>query len=165
MNITIREGKETDLPATFRLIQELAEYEKAPQEVTNTLDMMREDGFGKNPIFKFYVAETSEDGIIGIAIYFTAYSTWKGKTIYLEDLVVTEKYRRFGVGKKLFDAVAKRAEKMGAKRFAWQVLEWNEPAIQFYRKAQANLDPEWINCRMTDIELHEYNRRQIGAIR
>ncbi|MBK0404255.1 GNAT family N-acetyltransferase [Adhaeribacter sp. BT258] len=159
MNITIREGKEEDLPQTLALIQELAEYEKAPQEVTNSLDMMREDGFGKNPIFKFFVAE-NEVGIIGIAIYFTAYSTWKGKTIYLEDLVVTEKYRRFGIGKKLFDAVARKAEKLGAKRFAWQVLEWNEPAIKFYQKAKANLDPEWINCRMNDKELHEYNWKQ-----
>ena len=159
MNIKIREGKEADLPATFALIQELAEYEKAPQEVTNTLEMMREDGFGTNPIFQFFVAESAE-GIIGIAIYFTAYSTWKGKTIYLEDLVVTEKYRRFGIGKKLFDAVAKKAEELQAKRFAWQVLEWNEPAIQFYRKAEANLDPEWINCRMTEKELQEYNARQ-----
>ena len=160
MNITIREGKEADLPGTFALIQELAEYEKAPQEVTNNLDMMREDGFGKNPIFQFFVAETPDDGIIGIAIYFTAYSTWKGKTIYLEDLVVTEKYRRFGIGKKLFDAVAKKAEELGAKRFAWQVLEWNEPAIKFYQKAKANLDPEWINCRMTETELQAYNRVQ-----
>ena len=159
MNITIREGKETDLPGAFALIKELAEYEKAPQEVSNNLEMMREDGFGTNPIFKFFVAEASE-GIIGIAVYFTAYSTWKGKTIYLEDLVVTEKYRRFGIGKKLFDTVAKKAEKLGAKRFAWQVLEWNEPAIQFYLKAQANLDPEWINCKMTEKELQEYNRSQ-----
>ena len=159
MNITIREGKEADLPGTFTLIRELAEYEKAPQEVTNNLEMMREDGFGTNPIFKFFVAEAAE-GIIGIAIYFTAYSTWKGKTIYLEDLVVTEKYRRFGIGNKLFDAVAKKAEELGAKRFAWQVLEWNEPAISFYRKAKANLDPEWINCRMTDKELQAYNQQQ-----
>ena len=155
----IREGQEADLPAALALIQELAEYEKAPQEVTNNLDMMREDGFGTNPIFKFFVAEAPE-GIIGIAVYFTAYSTWKGKTIYLEDLVVTEKYRRFGIGKKLFDAVAKKAEELGAKRFAWQVLEWNEPAIQFYRKAKANLDPEWINCRMTEAELKIYNAGQ-----
>lgn len=159
MNITIREGKETDLPQTLALIQELAEYEKSPQEVTNNLEMMREDGFGTNPIFKFFVAET-EEGIIGIAIYFTAYSTWKGKTIYLEDLVVTEKYRRYGIGKKLFDAVAKKAEELGAKRFSWQVLEWNEPAIKFYQKAKANLDPEWINCKMTESQLHAYNLQQ-----
>lgn len=159
MDVTIREGTEDDLPQTLALIQELAEYEKAPKEVSNNLEMMREDGFGSNPVFKFFVAEAPE-GIIGIAVYFTAYSTWKGKTIYLEDLVVTEKYRRAGIGKKLFDAVALQAEKLGAKRFAWQVLEWNEPAIQFYRKAQANLDPEWINCRMTENELKVYNEGQ-----
>jgi GNAT superfamily N-acetyltransferase len=159
MNITIREGMEADLPQAFALIQELAEFERAPQEVTNTLDMMREDGFGQNPIFKFFVAE-SEAVIIGIAVYFIAYSTWKGKTLYLEDLVVTEKYRRFGVGKKLFNAVAQKAEALGAKRFAWQVLDWNEPAIHFYRNVNANLDPEWINCRMTEAEIQKYNQSQ-----
>ncbi|KAA9331911.1 GNAT family N-acetyltransferase [Adhaeribacter soli] len=162
MEVIIREGTKNDLAAAFALIQELAEYEKAPHEVTNTLEMMREDGFGTNPIFKYFVAEAPE-GIIGIAVYFTAYSTWKGKTIYLEDLVVTENYRRFGIGKKLFDAVARKAEELGTKRFAWQVLEWNEPAIKFYRKAQANLDAEWINCRMTDTELKAYNERQAVA--
>jgi GNAT superfamily N-acetyltransferase len=159
MNIIIREGIEADLPQAFALIQELAEFERAPQEVTNTLEMMREDGFGANPIFKFFVAE-NEEGIIGIAVYYTAYSTWKGKTIYLEDLVVTEKYRRSGVGRKLFNAVAKKAEEMDAKRFAWQVLDWNEPAINFYRNVKANLDGEWINCRMTEKEIQEYNCNQ-----
>ena len=156
MNITIREGKETYLPATFRLIQELAEYEKAPQEVTNTLEMMREDGFGTNPIFQFFVAETPEEGLIGIAIYFTAYSTWKGKMLFLEDLVVTEAYRRYGLGKKLFDAFARRALELGAKRLKWQVLEWNEPAITFYKKLNCNLDGEWINCNMTEQEIADY---------
>ncbi len=155
--IKIREGVEADLPQVFALIQELAEYERAPQEVTNTLEMMRQDGFGKDPIFRFFVAE-NEAGIIGIAVYYIAYSTWKGKTLYLEDLVITEKYRRFGIGKKLFDAVAKKAEELGAKRFAWQVLDWNEPAINFYKNVKASLDGEWINCRMTEQEIKAYNQ-------
>lgn len=156
--IQIREGIETDLPQTLALIQELAEYERAPQEVTNTLEIMRKDGFGPNPVFRFFVAEKASE-IIGIAVYYMAYSTWKGKTLYLEDLVITEKYRRSGIGKLLFDAVAKKAGELEAKRFAWQVLEWNDPAINFYRKIGANLDAEWINCRMTEAEIKSYNRK------
>jgi GNAT superfamily N-acetyltransferase len=146
-----------DLPQVHALIQELAEYEKAPQEVTNTVEDMRWDGFGENPIFKFFVAESEEDGIVGIALYYTAYSTWKGKMIFLEDLVVTERLRRSGIGKLLFDAVAQEAKEVGAKRFRWQVLEWNEPAIAFYKKIGANLDGEWINCNMTEEQLKAYS--------
>jgi GNAT superfamily N-acetyltransferase len=137
------------------LIKELALFERAPQEVTNTVAEMERDSFGENPIFSFFVAETA-DAIIGIALYYIAYSTWKGKTLYLEDLIVTEKQRRTGVGKKLFDAVAQEAKAIGAKRFAWQVLEWNEPAIAFYKKIGANLDGEWINCRMTEEQIQQY---------
>ncbi|WP_114782848.1 GNAT family N-acetyltransferase [Botryobacter ruber] len=155
MNIQIRKGTAEDLPQVLALIRELAAYERAPQEVTNTLDEMYRDGFGDNPVYRFFVAETSE-GIVGIALYYTAYSTWKGRALYLEDLVVTEKLRRSGIGKQLFDAVAREAQETGAKRFAWQVLEWNEPAISFYRKIGASLDNEWINCRMTEEELQEY---------
>ncbi|MDX5346076.1 MAG: GNAT family N-acetyltransferase [Hymenobacteraceae bacterium] len=155
MDLHIRRGTEADLPQVLDLIKELADYERAPQEVTNTLEDMSRDGFGPNPIFGFFVAER-ESKIIGIALYFTAYSTWKGRTLYLEDLVVTQQYRRTGIGKKLFDAVATEAFKTGAKRFAWQVLEWNEPAINFYKKIGATLDGEWINCRMREEEVATY---------
>ncbi len=155
MNISIRKGIKEDLPQVHGLIQELADYEKAPDEVTNTLAAMQEDGFGANPVFEFLVAETSGN-IIGIALYYMAYSTWKGKMLYLEDLVITEKYRRYGVGKQLFDAFARRAQELGAKRLKWQVLEWNEPAIAFYKKLNANLDGEWINCNMTEQEIAAY---------
>ena len=154
--IQIRKGIIDDLPQVLGLIQELAEYERAPLEVTNTLGDMQRDGFGENPIFKFFVAE-DEDRIIGIALYYTAYSTWKGKTVYLEDLVVTEKQRRAGIGRKLFDAVAEEAKAVGAKRFRWQVLEWNEPAISFYNKIGAELDGEWINCTMTEEQIQKYS--------
>lgn len=117
---------------------------------------MQRDGFGENPIYKFFVAE-NESGIVGIALYYTAYSTWKGKTIYLEDLVVTEKLRRAGIGRKLFNAVAEEAKTVGAKRFRWQVLEWNEPAIAFYKKIGADLDGEWINCTMTEEQIQQYS--------
>jgi GNAT superfamily N-acetyltransferase len=146
-----------DLPQVHALIQELAEYEKAPQEVTNTVEDMRWDGFGENPIFKFFVAESEADGIVGIALYYMAYSTWKGKMLFLEDLIVTERYRRSGIGKMLFDAVAREAKEVGAKRFRWQVLEWNEPAIAFYKKIGASLDGEWINCNMTEEQINAYS--------
>jgi GNAT superfamily N-acetyltransferase len=155
MSVTVRKGTIDDLPQVYTLIKELAEYERAPQEVTNTLEEMERDGFGENPIYKFFVAESVE-GIIGIALYYTAYSTWKGKTIYLEDLIVTERLRRGGVGRQLFDAVAREAKEVGAKRFAWQVLDWNKPAIAFYNKIGATLDGEWFNCRMTEEQLQEY---------
>lgn len=155
MNITIRKGIKTDLPQVHGLIQELAEYEKAPQEVTNTLADMETDGFGPQPVFEFLVAE-AEGKIIGICLYYMAYSTWKGKMLFLEDLVVTEAYRRYGVGKKLFDAFARRARELGAKRLKWQVLEWNEPAITFYQKLNANLDAEWINCNMSEEQIAAY---------
>jgi GNAT superfamily N-acetyltransferase len=153
--IQIRKGTIEDLPQVLQLIQELAEYEKAPNEVTNTLEDMQRDGFGERPIFEFFVAEDHE-AIVGIALYYTAYSTWKGRTIYLEDLVVTERLRRSGIGKKLFDVVAEEAKRLGAKRFRWQVLEWNEPAIAFYKKIGADLDGEWMNCTMTEQQIQDY---------
>ncbi|QCR24172.1 GNAT family N-acetyltransferase [Pontibacter sp. SGAir0037] len=157
MNITVRKGTIDDLPQVLKLVQELADFERAPQEVTNTLEDMRRDGFGQEPIFKFFVAESEEEGIVGLSLYYTAYSTWKGKTIYLEDLVVTEHLRRSGIGRQLFNAVAQEAKEVGAKRFAWQVLEWNEPAIAFYKKIGASLDGEWYNCRMTEEQIKAYS--------
>lgn len=153
--MNIRKGTIDDLPQVYNLIKELAEYERAPQEVTTTLLEMERDGFGENAIYKFFVAE-NEEGVVGIALYYTAYSTWKGRMLFLEDLVVTERLRRTGIGKKLFNAVAREAKETGAKRFKWQVLEWNEPAIAFYKKIGANLDPEWINCNMTEEQIQKY---------
>lgn len=153
--MTIRKGIEADLPQVYQLIKELALYERAPQEVTNNLEEMVRDGFGERPIFAFFVAEEGEE-VIGLALYYTAYSTWKGRTLYLEDLIVTESHRRSGVGKKLFDAVALEAHQTNARRMAWQVLEWNEPAIGFYKKINASLDAEWINCRLTEEEISRY---------
>jgi len=154
---TIRRGVEADLPQVLGLIQELADYERAPQEVTNTLADMQRDGFGPEPIFKFFVAESAEGTILGIALYYTAYSTWKGRMLYLEDLVVTEAARGTGIGRLLFDAVVHEARSTGAKRMKWQVLEWNEPAIGFYKKIGANLDPEWHNGNLTDEQLAAYS--------
>ncbi|MHA6249511.1 N-acetyltransferase family protein [Pontibacter sp. CAU 1760] len=156
MEVAIRKGIIDDLPQVHALIKELAEFERAPQEVTNTLEDMERDGFGENPIYKFFVAESTE-GIVGIALYYFVYSTWKGKTLYLEDLVVTEKLRRAGIGRKLFKEVALEAKNTGAKRFRWQVLEWNEPAIAFYKNIGAELDSEWINCTLTEAQIQQFN--------
>jgi GNAT superfamily N-acetyltransferase len=151
----IREGKREDLPQVLELIKELALYEKAPHEVDNTEERMLEDGFGDKPVFEFFVAE-ADNKIVGIAIYFYSYSTWKGKCIYLEDLIVTESYRGKGLGKALFDKVVEKAKEVDARRVSWQVLDWNEPAINFYKSLDAVLDPEWINCKLTKEQIKKY---------
>jgi GNAT superfamily N-acetyltransferase len=113
-----------------------------------TLTHFEESGFGKNPVWWAFVAETEESGnktVVGFALYYIRYSTWKGQCLYLEDLLVTESMRGKGVGKLLFDELIEEVKRKGLKRMVWQVLEWNEPAINFYKKYNANLDPEWIN--------------------
>ena len=152
---TLRRGQESDLPRVLALIQELAAYEREPDAVTNTLDMMRHDGFGPTPIFGFFVLESGDD-LIGLALFYTAYSTWKGRMIYLEDLVVTEAARRGGYGRLLFDAVVAEAQRTGAQRMKWQVLDWNEPAIAFYKKLGATIESEWLNGNLSAEELHHY---------
>ena len=128
MNVIIRKGQKEDVPAVHQLVMELAIFEKAPEAVTNTVDQMAEDGFGPSPVYGLLVAEI-ENKIIGMAIYFIKYSTWRGKGLFLEDLIVTESHRKSGIGKKLFDAVVAEAKKIDAKTMHWQVLDWNTPAI------------------------------------
>jgi len=140
----VRRAKKEDCPRLLELIQELALYERAPQEVTVTLEHFTQSGFGDQPIWWAFVAE--ENGFIhGFALYYSRYSTWKGQAMYLEDILVTEKSRGKGIGKLLFDQLIEEARARQFKRIVWQVLEWNEPAINFYKKYQANLDPEWWN--------------------
>ena len=153
---TLRRGVEADLPQVLGLIQELAEYEKAPEAVTNTLTAMQCDGFGPQPIFGFFVLENETTEIIGLALYYTAYSTWKGRMLYLEDLVITEAARRGGWGRLLFDAVVAEARATGAVRMKWQVLDWNEPAIGFYKKLGANIESEWLNGNLDEAQLGRY---------
>ena len=144
MNIEIRKAEKKDCLRLLELIQELADYEKAPKEVTVTLDHFEQSGFGPNPLWWAFVAEINGK-VEGFALYYIRYSTWKGQCIYLEDFLVTEKLRGLGAGKLLFERVIEDAKGKGFHRMVWQVLEWNEPAINFYKKYNACLDPEWVN--------------------
>ena len=146
-SLLIRKGTKQDLPSVLDLINELALFEKAPEQVINTVNDMEKDGFGKNPVFNFYVAELNNT-IVGIAVYFIKYSTWKGKGLYLDDLFVTEKFRGKGIGKKLFDIIIEEAKNINAKQLHWQVLDWNTPAINFYKKYGATVDAEWLDCKL-----------------
>ncbi len=155
IKMNIRKGIKSDLPSVFRLVNELALFEKAPEAVTNTISEMEKDGFGENPVFEFHVAEV-ENEIVGIAVYFIKYSTWKGRGLYLDDLIVTERMRGKGIGQKLFDAYIEEAKKTGAKQAHWQVLDWNTPAVDFYKKLGASIEQEWWDCKMTVRQIEEY---------
>ena len=148
MSVIIRKAVKEDCARLLELIKELALYEKAPQEVTVTQEHFAESGFGANPVWWAFVAEAA--GVVeGFALYYVRYSTWKGQRMYLEDIIVTEKMRGKGLGKLLFDALIEEAKAKKFKGMVWQVLEWNEPAINFYKKYyNASLDPEWINCSL-----------------
>ncbi len=155
MNVRIRKGEKKDLPDVLRLIHELADFEKAPDAVTNTVEAMEHDGFGENPVFRFHIAEL--DGkTVGVALYFVKYSTWKGKGLYLDDLFVSEKFRSKGIGKKLFDAFMEEAKSMKATQVHWQVLDWNTPAIEFYKKLGSTIEAEWWDCKMTEEQIIKY---------
>ncbi len=143
----IRKGRLEDLPRVFELVLELAHFERAPHEVTNTIAQMEVDGFGPNPLFGFFVAE-DETGIQGISLYYYRYSTWKGKRLYLEDIIVTENKRGLGLGKALFDATMNQAMLDNCTGMMWQVLDLNESAIAFYKSYGSRLDGEWVNCHL-----------------
>lgn len=148
MPITIRRAVKEDCPRLLELINELAVYEKAPEEVTVTFDHFVESGFGKQPVWWAFVAEV--DGKVeGFALYYIRYSTWKGQRLYLEDLIVTEEMRGKGLGKLLFDRLIEETKEKGFTGMVWQVLDWNEPAINFYKKYNASFDAGWINCTVS----------------
>ncbi len=142
----IREASPGDEKSIFDLIYALAVYEKAPEQVTNTLEQLRKDLF-EDKICHAFVAEEAGQ-IIGFSLYYISYSTWKGKCLYLEDFFVIPEKRNCGVGAQLFQKTVEKAKEMGVKRMDWQVLEWNEPALAFYKKQHATLDEEWINGRL-----------------
>ena len=157
MSFIIRHGDEADVEGMFRLVRELALFERAPEQVVNTEHILKKDGFGKHSVYKVIVAEAADTGdIIGMALYYTAYSTWKGKMFFLDDLVVTEKYRRYGIGRRLMNEFLREARDVGVEQVRWQVLEWNEPAIAFYKSLGAEMDAEWITCKMSKGEIGGY---------
>jgi GNAT superfamily N-acetyltransferase len=154
MDLKIRRAVKEDCPRLLELIRELALYEKAPEQVTVTQTHFEESGFGKNPVWWAFVATvpdtTSPTGerIDGFALYYIRYSTWKGQAMYLEDILITESQRGNGIGFMLFQQLIEEAKAKGFNRIIWQVLEWNEPAINFYKKVKASFDPEWVNCTL-----------------
>ncbi len=153
MNINIRKAVQADCGQMMELIKELALYEKAPEEVTVKFDHFVESGFGPNPVWWAYVAEmTNEDqstSIVGFALYYIRYSTWKGQRMYLEDIIVTESMRGNGIGKLLFDQLIITCKELNFKGMTWQVLDWNEPAINFYKKYEGvKFDGSWLNANI-----------------
>lgn len=149
----IRKATKEDIPAMLKLIKELAEYEKAPEEVTVDPLHFEESGFGPNPVWWAFVAETpsspsTPSTISAFALYYIRYSTWKGQVMYLEDLIVTESLRRKGIGKLLIERLIQEAKDKGFKRIVWQVLDWNQPAIDFYNQLGAKFDSEWVNVTL-----------------
>lgn len=145
--IKIRTAVANDMTAVHALITELAVYEKAGHEVTNTPEQLVKDGFGEHPLFGCFVAET-ENEIVGISLFYWRYSTWKGKRLYLEDIIVTDSMRGHGIGKLLMDRTMQHALDEGCSGMLWQVLDWNEPAINFYKKYNANFSGEWLNVSL-----------------
>jgi predicted acetyltransferase len=150
-DITLRVARKEDCPRLLDLIRELAAYEKALPEVTVSLRHFEEAGFGANPVWKAFNAVTHINGkevIVGFALYYTRYSTWKGCRMYLEDIIITEKWRGRGAGKLLFDQLIIEAKEKQFTGIVFQVLEWNTPAINFYKKYTDKFDPEWLNVSM-----------------
>ena len=151
----IRKGILADLPIVLELIKELAEYERALNEVTITLKELEEDGFGEHPLYWFIVAEVDGE-IVGMSFYFIRYSTWKGRFLFLEDFVVNESHRGKGIGSQLFEETVRIAQQMRVNGIVWQVLDWNEPAINFYNKYEAQLNGEWLNGKLVKEQITNF---------
>lgn len=147
MSIVVRRAKKGDCPRLLELIRELAEFEKAPEAVTVTEAHFTESGFGENPVWWAFVAE-EKNVIVGFALYYIRYSTWKGQRLYLEDIIVTESARGKGIGTLLMDRLIEEAKEKKFSGMMWQVLDWNEPAIRFYKKYNAAFEEEWVNCNL-----------------
>jgi len=157
MKTIIRKGIKKDLPSVLKLIKVLADYENASDQVTITLDDLEQDGFGCQPWYWFLVAE-KDDEIIGLSFYWIRYSTWKGKFLYLEDFVIKEEYRRYGIGSKLFKETIKICKQLNLNGMIWQVLDWNSPAINFYKKFDAEISKDWLNGKLTKKQIENINK-------
>ena len=148
MEINIRRAEKKDCARMLELVNELAHYERAPQEVTISLEHFEESGFGSNPVYWAFVAEANNE-IVAFALYYIRFSTWKGQRMYLEDILVTEAWRGKKIGQLLFDQLIIEAKEKNLHGISWQVLEWNDPAINFYKKYNASFDGEWVNCSIS----------------
>ncbi len=153
--MNIRRGKPEDMQAVLSLIQELALFEKEPDAVLVTVDDLIRDGFGPVPLFHVFVAEV-EDEIVGIALWYYRFSTWKGKTIHLEDLVVKDKMRGTGLGYALYSEIIKQGKKDQVRRVEWNVLDWNTPAIEFYEKSGAKVLRDWYVVQMDEVGINNF---------
>ena len=162
--MNIRKGNPEDMKAVLGLIQELADFEKEPDAVLITVDDLVRDGFGPTPLFHVFVAEVESDPsdseqtkeIVGIALYYYRYSTWKGKIIHLEDLVVKDKMRGTGLGYALYAEIIKQGKRDNVRRIDWHVLDWNTPAIEFYEKSGAKVLKDWHVVQMDEIGINHF---------
>jgi len=157
--MNIRKGKKEDMPAVLELIKELAVFEKEPDAVVVTVSDLERDGFGENPLFYTFVAE-ADDRIAAMALYYYRYSTWKGRTIHLEDLIVKEEMRGSGLGFALYKEIIAQGKKDGVRRIEWNVLDWNTPAIDFYEKSGAIVLKDWLVAQMSESGIDNFLDRK-----
>ncbi|HMI08392.1 MAG TPA: GNAT family N-acetyltransferase [Flavobacterium sp.] len=157
--MNIRKGEKADMPAVLALITELAVFEKEPDAVVVTVSDLERDGFSENPLFHTFIAEKDNE-IVGMALYYYRYSTWKGKTIHLEDLIVKEKMRGAGLGFALYSEIIKQGKKDGVRRIEWNVLDWNTPAIDFYEKSGARVLKDWLVAQMDENGIENFLDRK-----
>ena len=155
MKLKLRTARPEDMKQVMDLIRELADFEKQPDEVTIDAETLVKDGFGSDPAFHVIVAE-AEDTLVGMALFYERYSTWKGRALHLEDLIVSEKLRGKGIGSALYAEVMKFAHEKGYKRVAWEVLDWNKGAIEFYEATGAKVFPDWRVAQMDAEGLKKY---------
>ena len=155
----IRKGNINDMPAVLELIKELAHFENEPDAVVISVQDLERDGFSSAPLFNTFVAEV-DNNIVGVALYYYRYSTWKGKTIHLEDLVVREKMRGTGCGSALYKEVIKQGKADNVRRIEWNVLDWNKPAIDFYKKSGAKVLDDWLVAQMDEIGIDNFLSKQ-----
>lgn len=162
MEIILREGEKSDMPAVLSLIQELADFEKEPEEVEVTVSDLERDGFGETPAFKVFVAEEGAK-VIGMALFYERYSTWKGRSIHLEDLIVKKEYRGKGIGKALYTKVLTYAHAKKLRRVSWEVLDWNKVAVDFYISTGARILEGWQVVHMNEKSLEAFVKQEQGS--